>query len=128
VLIFYADEFGDHSMLTVPQKLQAELKTGTSDFFVLTGVGVRDTSRKPLADALFKIKKKHFGALASQPWGDSEIKGRSRILSQRVVALAPRSRHRPSQEKKQEHDASSHGSRGELGCPCSDRYDNEANP
>ena len=53
----------------------------------------------------------------------------SHLVSARCCSRSsPRSRDRPSQEKKQEHDASSHGSRGELGCPCSDRYDNEANP
>ncbi len=86
VLIFYADEFGDHSMLTVPHKMPAELKSGTSDFFILTGVGVRDASRKPLADSLLKIKKKHFGTLASGPWSDSEIKGRYLMRASRSVA------------------------------------------
>jgi len=55
--------------------------------------------------------------------------GLPHLVSARCCSRSsPRSHDRPSQEKKQEHDASSHGSRGELGCPCSDRYDNEANP
>jgi len=86
VLIFYADEFGDHSMLTAEDRKPPELKKGTSEFFVLTGVGVRDTSRKPIADALFKLKKKHFGAAASLSWGESEIKGRFLMRVSRSVA------------------------------------------
>lgn len=85
MLIFYADEYGDHSMLTDP-RVPSTLKRGTSEFFVLTGVGVRDTSRKPLAEALFDLKTRHFGAVAAGPWADSEIKGRFLFRVTRSVA------------------------------------------
>ena len=86
MLIFYADEYGDHSMLT-KSGAPLELKKGTSDFFVLTGVGVRDTSRKPLAESLVALKRKHFGRGASSPvWGDTEIKGRHLFRAARSVA------------------------------------------
>jgi len=87
VLIFYADEYGDHSMLTTPGMTPLELKNGTSEYFVLTGVGVRDTSRKPLAESLFKLKKNHFGGAAlAAPWGETEIKGRYLFRAARSVA------------------------------------------
>ncbi|MGZ0211257.1 MAG: DUF3800 domain-containing protein [Actinomycetales bacterium] len=86
MLLFYADEYGDHSMRTVSDTLPLELKSGTSEFFVLTGVGVRDTSRKPIADALFRLKTKHFGKAAAKDWDASEIKGRYLMRASRSAA------------------------------------------
>lgn len=86
MLIFYADEFGDHSMLTSESDHRA-LKPGTSRFFILAGIGVRDTSRKPLAEGLLDIKRKHFGATAvAGPWGETEIKGRHLARAARSAA------------------------------------------
>ena len=52
------------------------LKPGTSEHFILAAVGVRDISRRPLAEALIAIKKKHFGAdVFDRDWSTSEIKG-----------------------------------------------------
>ena len=52
------------------------LKPGTSEHFILAAVGVRDISRRPLAEALIAIKKKHFGAdVFERDWSTSEIKG-----------------------------------------------------
>lgn len=77
MLIFYIDEFGDPSMSTEPNVDPPELKKGVSEWFLLSAVGVRDSSRQPLAEAMFALKKKHFGeGIDLQPWGESEIKGR----------------------------------------------------
>jgi hypothetical protein len=76
VLIFYADENGTPSMNPEPGATPARLKKGTSDRFTLVGVGIRDTSRRPVAEALVKVKKRHFGDATSGPWGATEIKGR----------------------------------------------------
>lgn len=76
MLLFYIDEFGDHSVATAPDD-PTSLKAGVSEWFVLGSVGVRDTSRKPLAEAIFELKRKHFGeGIDLDPWDDSEIKGR----------------------------------------------------
>lgn len=86
MLIFYADECGDHSMLTSPTD-SAILKPGVSETFVLSAVGIRDSSRKPLAEALFELKLRHFGsASADLPWADTEIKGRYLFRASRSVA------------------------------------------
>lgn len=87
MLIFYVDEFGDNSILTQPGTQPRTLKAGVSDYFILSGVGVRDTSRKPLAEALYEIKERHFGAkVAKGRWSDSEIKGRHLFRASRSVA------------------------------------------
>lgn len=87
VLIFYADEFGDHSLNLDPDADTPTLKSGTSQLFVLSAVGVRDTSRRPLAEAIFKLKLKHFGApAAGQVWGETEIKGRYLFRATRSAA------------------------------------------
>lgn len=86
MLIFYADESGGHSMATRPGSDPAELAKGNSDRFTLAGVGVRDSSRRPIAEALFKIKRKHFGSRTDGPWGDTEIKGRYLMRAMRGAA------------------------------------------
>jgi hypothetical protein len=85
VLIFYADENGDHSMLTEPGVSPPRLKRGTSPRFTLASVGIRDTSRRPVAEALFKVKKRHFGDAIHGPWADTEIKGRYLLRAARGV-------------------------------------------
>jgi len=86
LLIFYADEFGDHSLLRDPNDPQ-KLKSGVSEYFVLATVGVQANSRKPLANDLFELKRRHFGdGVLGQPWGDSEIKGRYLFRAARSAA------------------------------------------
>ena len=86
MLIFYIDEFGDKSLLTQPDDVTV-LKSGVSPYFVLSAVGIQDSSRKALAEALFALKEKHLGeAVAEQPWGESEIKGRHLTRAARSVA------------------------------------------
>ncbi len=87
MLIFYIDEFGDHSLTTKPGVSPCQLKDGVSPHFILSAVGVRDTSRKPLAQALFELKRKHFGsAVEDLPWSASELKGRYLFRAARSVA------------------------------------------
>jgi hypothetical protein len=86
VLIFYADENGDHSMLTEPGVTPARLKRGTSPRFTLASVGIRDTSRRPVAEALFDLKKRHFGDASAGRWVDTEIKGRYLLRAARGAA------------------------------------------
>ena len=86
MLIFYADENGDHSMLTDLSATPLQLKRGVSPRFTLAGVGIRDTSRKPVAEALFRLKKRHFGDAVQGSWGDTEIKGRYLFRAARGVA------------------------------------------
>lgn len=86
MLLFYIDEYGDDSMRTDPADGRA-LKPGVSDWFVLSAVGIRDSSRKPLAEAIFAIKQRHFGpGMDVQPWGASEVKGRYLFRAARSVA------------------------------------------
>jgi hypothetical protein len=87
MLIFYADEFGDSSLELERGVELPQLKSGTSELFVLSGVGVRDTSRKNLAEAIFKVKEKHFGArTVDAKWSATEIKGRYLVRASRSVA------------------------------------------
>lgn len=78
MLIFYIDECGDHALLTDPHDpTGTTLKSGVSPYFVLAAVGIRDSSRKPLAEALFEIKAHHLGpVVGTSAWAESEIKGR----------------------------------------------------
>lgn len=88
MLIFYIDEFGDDSMRLKEDSTDCpQLKDGVSEWFVLSAVGIRDSSRKPLAEALFEIKARHFGPeVALQPWAESEIKGRFLFRASRSAA------------------------------------------
>jgi hypothetical protein len=86
VLLFYVDEFGDHSMGVSPEDPWV-LKEGVSEWFILSAVGIRDSSRKPLAEAIFELKRRHFGSdMEMQPWGSSEIKGRFLMRAARSAA------------------------------------------
>jgi hypothetical protein len=74
-------------MLTDSVAKSGALKPGVSPYFVLAAVAVRDTSRRPLAEKLFELKKKHFGAdVGNRNWGDTEIKGRYLFRASRSVA------------------------------------------
>ncbi len=76
VLIFYVDETGNSSIATVPDTNPPELAPGTAEYFTLAGVGIRDSSRKPLAEYMLRLKAEHFGAGPDADWHDTEIKGR----------------------------------------------------
>ncbi|HOS95357.1 MAG TPA: DUF3800 domain-containing protein [Armatimonadota bacterium] len=87
MLLFYIDECGDHSLRVAPQSDPPQLKTGVSPWFVLGAVGIRDTSRQPLAAAIKAIKERHFGeSVLLAPWAASEIKGRYLSRAARSVA------------------------------------------
>ncbi|WP_203656564.1 DUF3800 domain-containing protein [Demequina activiva] len=86
MIVFYADECGDHSMATAPESPGA-LKSGVSPYFVFATVGIRDSSRSTLANELVEVKAKHFGEdVLDLAWGDSEIKGRYLYRASRSVA------------------------------------------
>jgi hypothetical protein len=77
VLVFYVDEFGQHGLSLVEGSDPPSLKRGCSPWFVLAAVGVRSSSRKPLAEAIVKLKGRHFrDAYLHEPWSETEIKGR----------------------------------------------------
>lgn len=73
MLLFYVDECGDAKAW---DEAQAAAGPGPSPWFVLAAVGIRDTSREPLANFLLTLKARRFGADDKQPWSHSEIKGR----------------------------------------------------
>lgn len=89
VLLFYVDECGGHALVEVlGEDGKPGLKEGSSPYFVLSAVGVRDSSRRPLAEALFEIKQRHFGESATKlPWAETEIKGRYLQRASRSVAV-----------------------------------------
>lgn len=74
MLIFYVDETGDAGLPAAAD--QSEVTSGTSNYFTLAGVGIRDSSRESLARYLLRLKEKHFGEIAAGDWHDTEIKGR----------------------------------------------------
>lgn len=76
VFLFYVDECGDSSTERDPNDTR-QFKRGVSPYFTLAAVGIRDSARKPVADALFETKARHFGGAAeNEAWGDTELKGR----------------------------------------------------
>lgn len=75
MLLFYIDESGSHHMASDPAD-PTRLKSDTSDWFVLSAVGIRDTTRRVLAEEVDRIKREHIRADAKSPWNDSELKGR----------------------------------------------------
>lgn len=76
MLIFYTDETGDPRLEAAPDTDPPTLRAGLSHYFTLSGVGIRDSSRRPLAEALLRVKRKHFGPAVDGPWVDTEIKGK----------------------------------------------------
>ncbi|WP_017793891.1 DUF3800 domain-containing protein [Leucobacter salsicius] len=76
MFLFYLDEHGESSMKVDPSDPK-RIASDVSPYFTLSAVGIRDSVRKPFADALFETKKRHFGdSIEEAEWGDSEIKGR----------------------------------------------------
>ena len=87
MMLFYIDEFGDHKMLPEPGE-PTRLKRGQSEWFALSAVGIHDSTRKPLAEALLAVKERHFGDYVGLgDWGDTEIKGRYLYRASRSVAM-----------------------------------------
>lgn len=87
MLLFYVDECGDSKLKLDPGAATPTLHPRVSRFFTLSAIGIRDSSRKPLADALFETKVRHFGAEAMEaPWADTEIKGRFLRRAERGAA------------------------------------------
>ncbi len=82
MLLFYIDESGHHRMDADPDD-PTRLARDTTDWFVLSAVGIRDTSRRPLAEAIDDIKQTRLGAASDRPWKDTEIKGRRLAITQR---------------------------------------------
>lgn len=82
MLLFYIDESGHHRMAPDddhPDRLTRD----TSDWFVLSAVGIRDTQRRPLAEALDELKTQLLGAHPDRPWGETELKGRRLAITRR---------------------------------------------
>jgi hypothetical protein len=87
MFLFYVDECGDDAIKYAAEGPPYVLSTKQSPYFTLSAVGIRDSSRKPLADALFEIKTRHFGKQVGDfKWGDSEIKGRFLNRSARAAS------------------------------------------
>ena len=63
------------------------LARDTTDWFVLSAVGIHDTSRRPLAEALDRIKRERLGLAAD--WNATELKGRRLAITRRRVAGHP---------------------------------------
>jgi hypothetical protein len=59
------------------------LARDTTDWFVLSAVGIRDTERRPLAEALDALKTARLGASAERPWNETELKGRRLAITRR---------------------------------------------
>lgn len=76
MFLFYLDEHGESSMRTDPNNPKV-LASDVSPYFTLSAVGIRDSARKPFAEALHETKERNFGTgINAAAWSDSEIKGR----------------------------------------------------
>lgn len=76
MLLFYLDEFGEGSMKRSRRNNRWVLDPAVSQWFVLAGVGIPETSRKDLAENLTDMKDRYFPTWRSAEWKDTEIKGR----------------------------------------------------
>lgn len=59
------------------------LTRDTSDWFVLSAVGIRDTDRRALAEAIDELKAELLGARPERAWNDTELKGRRLAITRR---------------------------------------------
>jgi hypothetical protein len=57
------------------------LKSDTSEWFVLSAIGIRDTTRRVLAEEIDRIKRQRLGAGTNAPWNDTELKGRKLAIT-----------------------------------------------
>ena len=85
MLLFYIDESGHHRMDADPDD-PTRLAHDTTDWFVLSAVGIRDTSRRPLAEAIDRIKRERLAGGPERAWGETEIKGRRLAITQRSLS------------------------------------------
>lgn len=79
MLLFYIDEYGDTEIQRqrATQAVPWSLKPGASEWFVLSAVGIPETSRLDLARRIREVKACHFlKDFPDGPWKDTEIKGR----------------------------------------------------
>ncbi|WP_206446278.1 hypothetical protein [Agrococcus sp. KRD186] len=91
MFLFYVDECGDNSLAR--DAGGTGLKAGVSEFFTLSAVGIRDSSRGAIARDLVKIKRKWLGFESSHDltgWSATEIKGRHLGRAARSVAAGKR--------------------------------------
>lgn len=79
MLIFYVDESGHH---TDGERTDREQER----WFVLSAVGIRDTTRRPLAEALVSLKNRHLGSSDGHGWGATELKGRNLAITRKRLA------------------------------------------
>jgi hypothetical protein len=82
MLLFYIDESGHHRMAPDPHHPD-RLARDTTDWFVLSAVGIRDTERRPLAEALDALKTARLGSRPDRPWNETELKGRRLAITRR---------------------------------------------
>jgi hypothetical protein len=92
MLLFYIDEFGDGEMgFTRSSDGRRVLKLGASEWFILSAVGIKETSRPDLAKSIQHFKDIYFPGWPLLSWKDTEIKGRhlkqaaTRLSSGRIV-------------------------------------------
>ena len=85
MLLFYIDESGHHRMGPDPAD-DKKLAPDTTAWFVLSAVGIRDTSRRPLAEGMTRIKQLRLGQ-DSGSWNTTEIKGRRLAITRRRLSL-----------------------------------------
>ncbi|HLU63397.1 MAG TPA: DUF3800 domain-containing protein [Protaetiibacter sp.] len=88
MLLFYIDESGHHRMAPDDEHPD-RLARDTSDWFVLSAVGIRDTERRPIAEAIDALKSELLGSRPGRAWGDTELKGRRLAITRRRVEGAP---------------------------------------
>ena len=80
MLLFYVDECGD------AKAWDATGGGGSSPYFVLSAVGISDTSREPIARDIGRIRSKYLpDAKDELPWSHGEIKGRYLATAARAV-------------------------------------------
>lgn len=82
MILFYIDESGHHRMAPDDDD-PSHLARDTTDWFVLSAVGIRDSERESTAEAVFALKERHLGADAERPWGETELKGRRLAITRR---------------------------------------------
>jgi len=84
MLLFYIDESGHHRM-DADAEHPDQLAHDTTEWFVLSAVGIRDTSRRPLAEEIDRIKRSLLGSRTDRPWNQTEIKGRRLAITRKAL-------------------------------------------
>lgn len=74
MLLFYIDESRDTKPF--PPGHETRMPGDPSEYFVLSAVGIHDSSRELLAKEIAAVKDRHFGRFARNPdWSLTELKG-----------------------------------------------------